>query len=53
MAKLAATARDYEIAIVVVHHMRKSQGPEGEKRVPNKHDLYRLQSPGQCGGGVS
>ena len=37
--KLAATARDYEIAIVVVHHVRKSQGTEGEKRVPNKHDF--------------
>lgn len=39
MQKLAAVARDYEIAIVVVHHMRKGQGPEGEKRVPNKHDF--------------
>ena len=37
--RLAATARDYEIAIVVVHHVRKSQGTEGEKRVPNKHDF--------------
>jgi hypothetical protein len=24
---------------MVVHHMRKSQGPEGERRVPNKHDF--------------
>jgi twinkle protein len=39
MQQLAVTARDYEIGIVVVHHMRKSQGPEGEKRVPNKHDF--------------
>ena len=37
--KLAAVARDYEIAIVVVHHVRKGQGPEGEKRIPNKHDF--------------
>ena len=39
MQQLAVTARDYEIGILVVHHMRKSQGPEGEKRVPNKHDF--------------
>jgi twinkle protein len=39
MQQLAVTARDYEIGIMVVHHMRKSQGPEGEKRVPNKHDF--------------
>ena len=39
VTQLAATARDYEIAIVVVHHVRKSQGTEGEKRVPNKHDF--------------
>jgi twinkle protein len=37
--RLAVTARDYDIAILVVHHVRKSQGPEGEKRVPNKHDF--------------
>ena len=39
MQQLAVTARDFEIGIMVVHHMRKSQGPEGEKRVPNKHDF--------------
>ena len=39
MQQLAVTARDYDIAILVCHHMRKSQGPEGEKRVPNKHDF--------------
>jgi twinkle protein len=39
MQQLAVTARDFEIGIVVVHHMRKSAGPEGEKRVPNKHDF--------------
>ena len=37
--QLAATARDYEIAIVVVYHVRKGQGPEGERRIPNKHDF--------------
>ena len=36
MAKLGAVARAYEIAIVVVHHMRKPQGPEGEKKVPGR-----------------
>ena len=39
MQQLAVTARDYEIGILAVHHMRKGQGPEGEKRVPNKHDF--------------
>ena len=27
------------MAIVVVHHMRKSQGPEGEKRVPGRESF--------------
>ena len=39
MQQLAVTARDFEIGIMVVHHMRKSAGPEGEKRMPNKHDF--------------
>ena len=39
MAKLGAIARAYEIAIVVVHHMRKPQGPEGEKRVPGRESF--------------
>ena len=38
MQQLAVTARDYEIGIVVVHHMRKSQGRVA-RRVPNKHDF--------------
>ena len=29
MAKLGAIAREYDIAIVVVHHMRKPTGPGG------------------------
>lgn len=36
MAKLGAIAREYDMAIVVVHHMRKPQGPEGEKKVPGR-----------------
>lgn len=39
MAKLGAVARTYEIAIVVVHHCRKPQGPEGEARVPGRESL--------------
>ena len=39
MAKLGAIARAYEIAIVVVHHMRKPQGPEGERRVPGRESF--------------
>jgi hypothetical protein len=36
MAKLGAVAREYDMAIVVVHHMRKPQGPEGERKVPGR-----------------
>jgi len=36
MAKLGAISREYDMAIVVVHHMRKPQGPEGEKKVPGR-----------------
>lgn len=39
MAKLGAVARTYEIAIVVVHHCRKPQGPEGEAKVPGRESL--------------
>ena len=39
MAKLGAIARAYNIAIVVVHHMRKPQGPEGEARVPGRESF--------------
>lgn len=39
MAKLGAIARSYGIAIVVVHHMRKPQGPEGEARVPGRESF--------------
>lgn len=39
MAKLGAVARSYGIAIVVVHHMRKPQGPEGEGKVPGRESF--------------
>lgn len=39
MAKLGAIARTYGIAIVVVHHMRKPQGPDGEARVPGRESF--------------
>lgn len=38
LAKLAATARAYEIAIVVVHHCRKP-GQEGESKMPRRESL--------------
>ena len=39
MAKLGAVAREYDMAIVVVHHMRKPQGPDGEKKVPGRESF--------------
>ena len=37
--KLAAIAKSFNVCIVLVHHMRKSQGKEGEKIVPGKADF--------------
>lgn len=37
--QLAATARDFEMAIVVVHHCRKPSGPEGEAKPPAKESF--------------
>ena len=37
--KLAATARDLDMVVLVCHHMRKGQGPDSEKRVPGKQDF--------------
>ena len=37
--QLAATARDFEIAVVVVHHCRKPSGPEGEAKPPAKESF--------------
>lgn len=39
MAKLGAIAREYDMAIVVVHHMRKPQGPDGERRIPGRESF--------------
>ena len=39
MARLGAIAREYDMGIVVVHHMRKPQGPEGEKKVPGRESF--------------
>jgi hypothetical protein len=39
MAKLAAVARSYEIAIVVVHHCRKPGQGVGEEKVPTRDSL--------------
>lgn len=39
MQQLAVTARDYEMAIMVVHHARKPQGPTGEKVPPGKESF--------------
>ena len=37
--KLAATARDLDLCVLVCHHMRKGQGPDSEKKVPGKQDF--------------
>ena len=37
--QLAATARDFEMAVVVVHHCRKPSGPEGESKPPAKESF--------------
>ena len=37
--QLAATARDFEMAVVVVHHCRKPGGPEGEAKPPQKESF--------------
>ena len=37
--QLAATARDFEMAVVVVHHCRKPGGPEGEAKPPAKESF--------------
>lgn len=37
--QLAATARDFEMAVVVVHHCRKPSGPEGEAKPPSKESF--------------
>lgn len=37
--QLAATARDYEMSILLVHHARKPSGPEGERKPPGKESF--------------
>jgi RecA-family ATPase len=37
--QLSATARDYEMAVVVVHHARKPSGPDGESKPPGKESF--------------
>tara|TARA_B100000214_G_scaffold273120_1_gene203305 strand:- start:235 stop:1236 length:1002 start_codon:yes stop_codon:yes gene_type:complete len=36
---LAAVAKKFEIAIVLVHHVRKPSGFEGEEKIPGKYDF--------------
>jgi hypothetical protein len=38
-AQIAAIAKAFNCCIVLVHHMRKPHGGEGEKKVPTKHDF--------------
>ena len=38
-AQMAAIAKAFNCCIVLVHHMRKPHGGEGEKKVPTKHDF--------------
>ncbi|MDG1315578.1 MAG: hypothetical protein P8P29_08670, partial [Flavobacteriaceae bacterium] len=37
--KLAAIAKGMGVCLVLVHHMRKPAGKEGEKHIPTKHDF--------------
>ena len=37
--KLAAIAKGMGVCLVLVHHMRKPAGKEGEKHMPTKHDF--------------
>lgn len=38
-ARLAAIAKRYNFAIVLVHHSRKPSGPHGEEKMPSKQDF--------------
>ena len=37
--QLSAAARDFEMAVVVVHHARKPSGPDGEAKPPGKESF--------------
>ena len=39
ITRLATLARELEMAVIVVHHVRKSSGDKGERHIPNKADL--------------
>ncbi len=36
---VAAVAKKFNIAVLMLHHMRKPHGPEGEHKVPGKYDF--------------
>ena len=38
-AQIAAIAKAFNCCIILVHHVRKPHGGEGEKKVPTKHDF--------------
>lgn len=39
MRTLAAVAKKFQVAILLVHHVRKPSGKDGEKHLPDKADL--------------
>jgi len=36
---VAAVAKRFGVAVLMLHHMRKPQGPEGEAKIPGKYDF--------------
>ena len=36
---LAAIAKSFNVCIVLIHHFRKSQGRDGERKIGTKHDF--------------
>ena len=39
ITRLSTLARELEMAVILVHHVRKASGDEGERHIPNKADL--------------
>ena len=39
ITRLSTLARELEMAVILVHHVRKASGDKGERHIPNKADL--------------
>ena len=37
---LSSVARQFQVSIILVHHVRKPDSSMGEKRIPNKYDFF-------------